>query len=209
LSAALFPEIFASPGFCHLPGFALPQETALLACIDSVAAASPFRKMSTPGGKSMSAAMTNCGSLGWVSDRRGYRYEATDPLSFVPWPAMPDAFSALASHAAAQAGYAAFTPDACLINRYEPGASMALHQDRDEQNFAAPIVSVSLGLPITFLWGGATRAEKPAKIQLFSGDVVVWGGPARLNFHGVAKLAAGLHPVFGPCRINLTFRQAA
>jgi alkylated DNA repair protein (DNA oxidative demethylase) len=209
LSGSLFPEIFEAPGFCHLPGFARAQETALLAYIDSVTAISPFRKMSTPGGKPMSAAMTNCGGLGWVSDRRGYRYEAIDPLSFVPWPAMPDAFSALASHAAAQAGYENFAPDACLINRYEPGASMALHQDRDEQNFAAPIVSVSLGLPIIFLWGGATRAEKPAKIRLFSGDVVVWGGPARLNFHGVVKLAAGLHPIFGPCRINLTFRQAA
>ncbi len=156
----------------------------------------------------MSAAMTNCGGLGWVSDRRGYRYEAIDPFTGAHWPAMPKSFTTLAKQAAAQAGYANFTPDACLINRYEPGAQMTLHQDRDEQNFAAPIVSVSLGLPIIFLWGGATRAEKPAKIQLFSGDVVVWGGPARLNFHGVAKLAAGQHPVFGSRRINLTFRQA-
>ena len=156
----------------------------------------------------MSVAMTSCGEAGWVSDRRGYRYDRNDPVSGHPWPAMPEAFQELAQRAADAAGFAGFVPDSCLINSYVPGARLSLHQDSNERDFAAPIVSVSLGLPAVFLFGGATRRERPRRILLESGDVVVWGGPARLTFHGVAKLEAGEHPLTGARRINLTFRKA-
>jgi alkylated DNA repair protein (DNA oxidative demethylase) len=152
--------------------------------------------------------MTNCGRVGWVTDRRGYRYDAVDPDSGEPWPAMPAPFRDLATRAAAEAGFEKFDPDACLINRYVPGAKMALHQDKDERDFAAPIVSVSLGLPAVFLFGGMQRSDKPRRFQLAHGDVVAWGGPARLAFHGVAPLKDGVHPLMGPQRINLTFRKA-
>jgi alkylated DNA repair protein (DNA oxidative demethylase) len=164
--------------------------------------------MVTPGGYSMSVAMTNCGAAGWVTDRSGYRYTAEDPSTGRPWPPMPDAFSTLAREAASAAGFLDFTPDACLINRYEPGARMSLHQDRDERDFTAPIVSVSLGLPALFLWGGAKRSERPRRIPLIHGDVVVWGGPARMTFHGVQPLPDGVHPLTGAVRYNLTFRKA-
>jgi alkylated DNA repair protein (DNA oxidative demethylase) len=191
-----------------LRGFALPSETALLAAIETIAAAAPFRNMVTPGGFTMSAAMTNCGPLGWVSDRKGYRYSAVDPVSGSAWPALPEAFLSLASEAAAQGGFAGFTPDACLINRYQPGAKMSLHQDRDEQDLDQPIVSVSLGIPAVFLFGGMKRADKQMRIQLQHGDVVVWGGPARLRYHGIQPLKEATHPLVGNCRINLTFRKA-
>ena len=164
--------------------------------------------MVTPGGFRMSAAMTNCGAAGWITDRKGYRYDALDPLSGAPWPALPREFLALAARAADAAGFPGFVPDACLVNRYEPGARLTLHQDRNERDFAAPIVSVSLGLPAVFLWGGQKRSERPRRIALESGDVVVWGGPARLVFHGVAELSEGEHPTTGRCRINLTLRKA-
>jgi len=205
------PDLFEAappPGLTYLPGFALADEAALIAAALDVAVRAPFRVMRTPGGKAMSAAMTNCGAAGWVSDARGYRYETRDPLTGAPWPAMPELFVKLAQAAAAGAGFAGFSPDVCLINRYEPGAKMALHQDRDEQDFSAPIVSVSLGLPAIFLWGGAKRTDKAVKLPLRSGDVVVWGGPARLNFHGVAPVCPGVHPLIGAARLNLTFRRA-
>jgi len=164
--------------------------------------------MSTPGGHTMSVAMTNCGDLGWVTDRRGYRYQSLDPLSGEPWPAMREAFRAVATEAAAEAGYANFRSDACLINRYEPGARLTLHQDRNERDMCAPIVSVSLGLPATFLFGGAQRRDRPRRMRLDHGDVVVWGGPTRLFFHGVEALDDGWHAATGRCRINLTFRKA-
>jgi alkylated DNA repair protein (DNA oxidative demethylase) len=195
-------------GAVLLPGFAGNTQQQLLAALDAVIEAAPLRHMSTPGGQRMSVAMTNCGGVGWVSDRRGYRYQADDPDSQRRWPAMPAAFAELATAAAAQAGFAGFTPDACLVNRYAPGAKMGLHQDRDERDFSAPIVSVSLGLPAIFLFGGARRSDRPRRIALTHGDVVVWGGPARLAFHGVAKLAAGEHALLGGYRFNLTFRQA-
>ncbi|WP_297369306.1 DNA oxidative demethylase AlkB [Acidocella sp.] len=204
MSATLFGV--ETPGLCQLPGFARAHENAVIALIGAIAAQAPFRTMLTPGGGRLSAAMTNCGQAGWVSDRRGYRYERTDPLSRQPWPAMPGLFQTLAQNAAHQAGFPGFTPDVCLINRYEPGAKMALHQDRDEADFTAPIVSVSLGLAATFLWGGPTRAAKAQKLPLFSGDVVVWGGPARLTFHGIAPLKPGPHKL--GLRYNLTFRRA-
>jgi alkylated DNA repair protein (DNA oxidative demethylase) len=146
--------------------------------------------------------------LSWVSDRRGYRYAERDPASGQPWPAMPTAFMQLAQAAAQQAGFAPFAPDACLINRYAVGARMSLHQDRDERDLAAPIVSVSLGLPAVFLWGGATRAGRALRVPLRHGDVVVWGGVDRLRFHGVLPVAPGEHPATGECRINLTLRKA-
>jgi alkylated DNA repair protein (DNA oxidative demethylase) len=180
----------------------------LLEHVDAIAAAAPFRQMITPGGLRMSVAMTSCGPLGWVSDRNGYRYSAVDPASGAPWPAMPLAYVELAQEAAARAGYAGFQPDSCLINRYEPGVRLSLHQDRDERDYAQPIVSVSLGLPAVFQFGGLRRSDKTLRVPLVNGDVVVWGGPARLRFHGVAPLKEGFHPVLGRRRINLTFRRA-
>lgn len=194
-----------------LRGFARAEAEPLLAGIAAVAAQAPWRHMVTPGGRAMSVANTNCGPLGWVSDARGYRYQATDPASpggGRPWPALPAAFGALAGAAAAEAGYPGFVPDACLMNRYQPGTRLSLHQDRDERDFGAPIVSVSLGLPAVFLFGGLRRADPAARLRLVHGDVVVWGGPARLRFHGVLPLAEGEHPRLGRQRLNLTFRRA-
>lgn len=195
-------------GALLLRGFALAHEDALVASLSQVIAAAPLRHMQTPGGLRMSVAMTNCGALGWVSDARGYRYDACDPDSGRPWPAMPVAFMELATQASARAGFADFVPDACLVNRYDPGARLTLHQDRNERDFDAPIVSVSLGLPATFLFGGLRRAERPLRLALRHGDVVVWGGPSRLRHHGVAAVRPGRHPRLGDCRINLTFRKA-
>ncbi len=191
-----------------LRGLALAQADELLRCVGQVAQRAPWRHMHTPGGQAMSVAMTGCGALSWVSDSHGYRYARRDPLSGQPWPPMPAAFAQLARAAAHQAGFAQFTPDACLINRYAPGARMSLHQDRDERDLAAPIVSVSLGLPAVFLWGGATRSERAQRVPLQHGDVLVWGGTDRLRFHGVLPVAPGQHPATGDCRINLTLRKA-
>ena len=210
LFAADAPELedeILSPGAVVLRGFALAHEAALKDAIDRVAAAAPFRHLVTPGGFRMSVAMTNCGELGWVSDRRGYRYDPVDPESDARWPALPDAFGALARDAAARAGYLDFAPDACLVNRYEPGARLSMHQDRDEKDLRAPIVSVSLGLPAVFLWGGDVRADKARRLALNHGDVVVWGGPSRLRFHGVLAVKDGDHPFAGAHRINITFRK--
>ena len=195
-------------GATILRGFAEPSARALVDAIAEITAASPFRNMVTPGGYTMSVAMTNCGRLGWVTDRRGYRYDPLDPLSGEPWPALPPIYRDLATRAADAAGYAGFEPDACLVNRYEPGTRLSLHQDRNERDFTAPIVSVSLGLPAVFLFGGARRQDRASRVRLESGDVVVWGGPTRLTFHGVAPLADGEHPLTGHHRINLTFRKA-
>jgi alkylated DNA repair protein (DNA oxidative demethylase) len=191
-----------------LRGFAKPVGHDLIAALQAITAQAPFRHMFTPGGHQMSVAMTNCGSAGWVTDRNGYRYDDVDPVSGQPWPAMPQVFLDLAERAAAEAGFAKFSPDACLINRYEPGARMSLHQDKDEQDFGAPIVSVSLGIPAIFLFGGLNRSDKPRRFRLAHGDIVVWGGPSRLFFHGVAPLADGEHALTGRQRINLTFRKA-
>ena len=191
-----------------LRGLALSVEAEILAEIHRVAEAAPFRRMVTPGGCTMSAAMTNCGTVGWVTDRRGYRYDSIDPAGGKPWPRMPTVFLDLATAAARKAGFGEFIPDACLVNRYEPGAKLSLHQDKDETDFSAPIVSVSLGLPATFLFGGLKRSDAQRKIPLVHGDVVVWGGPARLAYHGVRPLKDGVHPALGRQRINLTFRKA-
>lgn len=194
-------------GAVLLRGFA--DAAALLPLVQEVAAAAPFRHLVTPGGHTMSVAMTNCGQLGWVSDRRGYRYAPQDPETGRPWPPMPAAFRALAEAAAVAGGFPDFAPDACLVNRYQPGARLTLHQDRDEGDLGAPIVSVSIGLPAVFLWGGLRRVDRPRRLRLESGDVVVWGGPSRLVFHGVDKLPDGDHPLTGGYRFNLTFRRAA
>ena len=196
-------------GAAMLREFALPLETALLAALHDITAAAPFRHMITPGGFRMSVAITNCGSYGWVTERTGYRYDTLDPDSGRPWPRMPEAFAKLAFDAAECAGYTGFAPDACLINRYASGARLSLHQDKNERDFSAPIVSVSLGLPAVFLFGGTKRDDKPARLPLMHGDVVVWGGPARLRYHGVLPLTAGFHALTGEHRINLTFRKAA
>jgi alkylated DNA repair protein (DNA oxidative demethylase) len=211
LSADMFDDGRATAlgsGAVLLRSFALPTAGALVTEVRRVAGAAPFRHMRTPGGFRMSVAMTNCGAAGWITDRKGYRYSALDPDGGRPWPALPGGIFDLAVRAAAAAGFADFAPDACLINRYLPGASMSLHQDRNERHLHAPIVSVSLGLPATFLFGGPTRRERPRRIGLSHGDVVVWGAASRLNFHGVAALADGVHPATGRERINLTLRQA-
>lgn len=192
-----------------LLGFAAEIAEELLRAIAGITKTAPFRQMVTPGGKTMSAFMTNCGELGWITDRRGYRYATTDPETDFAWPPMPQIFRDLATKAAAAGGFTAFQPDVALINRYEIGARMSLHQDRDESDFTQPIVSVSLGLPALFLWGGAARSEKPKRVELLHGDVVVWGGASRLNFHGVHPIAADEHKLTGPFRYNLTFRRAS
>lgn len=196
------------PGAVLLRGFAKAATAELVTTVAAIAAAAPFRQMTTPGGYVMSVAMTNCGVAGWITDRAGYRYAARDPLTGMPWPPMPPLFRNLASAAAAAAGYAAFAPDACLVNRYVPGTRLTLHQDKNERDFAQPIVSVSLGLPARFLFGGLKRSDRPRRLALTSGDVAVWGGPMRLAFHGVDPLAEGEDPLTGGCRINLTLRRA-
>ena len=191
-----------------LRGYALAWIDRLLPELRQVLAQSPFRQMVTPGGFTMSAALSSCGDLGWTTDASGYRYSTLDPRSQQPWPNMPDALRQLAVEAATAAGFINFTPDACLINRYVPGAKMSLHQDKNERRYDAPVVSVSLGLPAVFLFGGHERSDKAQKVSLFHGDVVVWGGVDRLRFHGVMPIKEGVHPIMGPQRINLTFRAA-
>jgi len=195
-------------GAVVLHGFAAADTDDLIAAVRAIASEAPFRNMTTPGGFRMSVAMTNCGRAGWVSDKTGYRYDPLDPETGKPWPAMPPSFFELATRAAAEGGFENFDPDACLLNRYEAGTRLTLHQDRNERDFTAPIVSVSLGVPAVFLFGGLKRADRPRRIRLESGDVVVWGGASRLAFHGVAPLREGEHPMTGRARINLTFRKA-
>ena len=196
------------PGAVVLRAFAMQEAPALLAAIEGVAQISPWRHMSTARGWRMSVAMTNCGKAGWLSDLSGYRYDAIDPQTHNPWPTLPDVFVDLAVRAADAAGFSHFAPDACLINRYTPGARLSLHQDRNERDFDEPIVSVSLGVPATFLWGGRTRAARPRRVLLEHADVVVWGRAVRLNFHGIEPLRADAHALTGNVRFNLTFRRA-
>ncbi|MET0381836.1 MAG: DNA oxidative demethylase AlkB [Burkholderiaceae bacterium] len=196
-----------APGAAVLRGFASPLDAALADALAGVVAAAPWRHPVTRRGFRMSVAMTNCGERGWVSDRRGYRYDPVDPESGAAWPAMPDVCRALAQDAAARAGYPGFSPDACLINRYAVGARLSMHQDRDEEDLSAPIVSVSLGLPAVFAWGGFQRGDRARRVPLRHGDVVVWGGPSRLRFHGVLPVEEGRHPFAGAFRINLTLRR--
>jgi alkylated DNA repair protein (DNA oxidative demethylase) len=196
------------PGAAVLRGYALDDACWLRAALDDILREAPWRRLLTPGGRPFSVEMTNCGLRGWISDHAGYRYSDVDPVTGQHWPTMPAAWFLLAQRAASAAGYAGFEPDACLVNRYAPGASMGLHQDRDERDATAPIVSVSLGLPAIFLFGGPRRADRAARVPLEHGDIVVWGGPSRLTFHGVARVPTGTHDFAGRCRINLTFRRA-
>ena len=196
------------PRACVLRGFGLPSAQDLLSAIARIERVAPFRHMVTPGGFTMSVTMTNCGAAGWVTDRSGYRYDSIDPQSGRPWPALPDCFRELADTAAADAGYPGFVPDACPINRYEPGARLSLHQDKNERDFSQPIVSVSLGLPATFQFGGLTRNAPVRRVGLRHGDVVVWGGVSRLCYHGLTELKDGAHHALGRMRVNLTFRRA-
>ncbi len=205
-AAAATRPVQLGPDAMLLPGFASADADGILADLLAVAAVSPFRHWDTPGGRRMSVAMTGCGRLGWISDRRGYRYAALDPATGRPWPAMPARLLDLARRAAAAAGFEGFAPEACLVNRYAPGTGLSLHQDRDERDLTAPIVSVSLGLPATFLFGGLTRAGPVRRVRLADGDVAVWGGGSRLFHHGIAPLPAGLHDRTGALRYNLTFR---
>jgi DNA oxidative demethylase len=202
-------DVRLAPGAMLLRGFAELLEASCVTVLRRIVEVAPFRHMVTPGGQRMSVAMTNCGTAGWVTDRTGYRYDSHDPQTGRPWPAMPGVFADLAAQAAARAGFEGFAPDACLINRYEPGARLSLHQDKDERDLSAPIVSVSLGLPAVFLLGGRRRADPKDRVPLSHGDVVVWGGPARLRYHGVLPLEPGHHLLTGGQRINLTFRRAA
>lgn len=195
------------PGAAVLRAFARSSAAGLVEALEEAIKQSPFRRMTTPGGYRMSVAMTNCGDAGWVTDSGGYRYDAFDPTTGERWPAMPGILRELAARGAAEAGFAGFVPDACLMSRYEPGARLSLHQDKDEQDLESPIVSVSLGLPATFLFGGHRRGDRPRRVPLVHGDVVVWGGPARLRFHGVLPLEPGHHPMLGAGRVNLSFRR--
>ena len=197
------------PGAVMLRRFAQKYETDLFAGLKEVTAKAPFRHMVTPGGFRMSVAMTNCGAFGWITDETGYRYDRVDPQTNATWPEMPDCFLKLASSAATEVGFDEFLPDACLINRYEPGSKLSLHQDKNERDFEQPIVSVSLGVSATFLFGGSRRNDETERIPVEHGDVIVWGGPARLRYHGVLALKEGFHPLAGGRRFNLTFRKAA
>lgn len=196
------------PGSTWLHAFASTDAATFLAAIEAVVAQAPFRHMRTPGGATMAVAMSNCGPLGWISDAAGYRYSPLDPCTGQPWPALPEALRCLAVRAATAAGFPGFAPDACLINRYLPGTRLSLHQDKDERDLRAPIVSLSLGIPAVFLFGGLRRSDKTLRMRLLHGDVLVWGGPDRLRFHGILPLAEAEHPLLGAQRINLTFRQA-
>lgn len=191
-----------------LRGFALPKAKELLAALDSVLLQTPLRQMQTPGGYTMSARLSSCGALGWTTDRDGYHYSPLDPLSARPWPAMPGVFLALAAAAASSAGFSGFVPDSCLINAYAPGAKMSLHQDKNERCHTAPIVSISLGLPAIFQFGGVERSDPTQRIALFHGDIMVWGGVDRLRYHGVMPIKPGHHSLLGEQRINITLRQA-
>jgi alkylated DNA repair protein (DNA oxidative demethylase) len=194
------------PGITLLRGFA--DSARLMPLVERVAESSPFRHLVTPGGQTMSVAMTNCGPVGWVSERSGYRYDARDPLTGRAWPPMPGEFLELALSAAALGGFRDFAPDACLVNRYSPGSRLTAHRDADEQNYAQPIVSVSMGLPASFAFYGLTRGGKGRTVPLADGDVLVWGGPSRLVYHAVRPLKPGVHRVTGGFRYNLTFRHA-
>jgi DNA oxidative demethylase len=197
-----------APGAVLLRGFALPFVDNVLAALGDITAQASFRHMTTPWGAAMSVAMTNCGDAGWLTDRNGYRYDGIDPETGQPWPAMPECFRELASRAADRASYPGFVSDARLINRYAPGTRLTLHQDRDERDYAHPIVSVSLGLPATFQFGGPKRRDPVRSFLVRHGDVVVWGGTSRLAYHGLAELKSGEHALLGNQRINLTFRRA-
>lgn len=194
------------PGMVLLRGFA--NSPILIESLSQVLAHSPLRQMETSRGFKMSVHTSNCGEAGWISDRRGYRYVKQDPLNGKPWPDLPIAFKSVAQDAAIEAGFSAYEPDVCLINRYRPGNQMGAHQDKDEQDFTQPIVSVSLGIDARFFVIGPEKRGSSTAVDLTDGDVLVFGGPARKFFHGVRKLRESIHPALGAVRWNLTFRKA-
>ncbi len=185
-----------------------PVASSLLEEIRTISGANPFRQRKTPGGQLMSAAMTNCGAWGWVTDADGYRYSDIEPETGRTWLPIPAVWIQWVNLFCQRAGLGTFNPDACLINRYAPGAGMGLHQDKDEKDLAIPIVSFSLGAPVLFRWGGLNRQEPVSEFLLEHGDVLVWGGADRMRFHGVKKLRRYQHPLTGHYRYNLTFRQS-
>ncbi|THJ30850.1 DNA oxidative demethylase AlkB [Lampropedia aestuarii] len=187
---------------------ASPLAAELVARIEDVLQHSPLYQMATPGGKPLSVRTTSCGTHGWSSDPTGYSYVRHHPLTDQAWPEIPAAWSALATEAAQEAGFAQFAPDTCLINQYGLDSKMALHQDRSEQDLRQPVVSISLGMSALFLWGGMQRSDKPAHVLLHHGDMVVWGGVDRLRFHGIKHLTGAPHPQLGAMRYNLTLRRA-
>jgi DNA oxidative demethylase len=196
-----------APGALLMRGFGRGGDVDILQAVESVIAQAPLRHLQTPGGYTMSIQTTRCGSMGWVSEPGGYRYAASNPGTQQPWPAMPPCLLDFAVRAATEAGYPDFVPDSCMINQYLPGTKLGLHQDRDERDLRAPVVSLSLGLPAIFLFGGLQRAGKTQRYRLAHGDVVVWGGPSRLAFHGVLPVAEGDHALLGRRRVNVTFRK--
>lgn len=195
-------------GAYWLRGHALPAADLLWAELRKHFATYPPQQMFTPMGYKMSVRSTSMGDAAWVGTKKGYGYASIDTAINQALPPLPSTFLSLANHAATEAGYNDFTPDSCLINCYDIGSKMGLHQDKDERDFNQPIVSVSLGIPATFLFGGAKRSDKPTQIPLTHGDVVVWGGASRLFYHGVQTIKPNKHPLLGELRCNLTFRKA-
>lgn len=200
--------VLLAEGAMVLRRFATPVVVALMEGVEAVVAQSPLRRLIVPNGRPMRIEMTNCGLVGWVNIDGRYRYSRVDPLTGRSWPGMPATFRRIAGAAASAAGYPDFQPAVCIINRYAVGADLQMHQDRDDTQDRQPVVSVSLGLPAIFHFGGQGRGEKPLTIPLDDGDVVVWGGASRMHRHGVAPVAPGVHPRTGAYRYNLTFRTA-
>jgi DNA oxidative demethylase len=196
-----------APGAVLMRAFGRADDVDILQAVESVIAQAPLRHLQTPGGYTMSIQTTRCGSMGWVSEPGGYRYAPSNPSTRAPWPAMPQCLLDFAVRAATEAGYPDFVPDSCMVNQYLPGNKLGLHQDRDERDLRAPVVSLSLGLPAIFLFGGLQRTGKTQRYRLAHGDVVVWGGPSRLAFHGVLPVADGDHALVGRRRVNVTFRK--
>ncbi len=191
-----------------LKGFVRAKANQLVKDAELISQQSPFRTMTTPGGGKMSVAITNCGHCGWLSDEHGYRYQQIDPVTHRSWPEMPQSFLKICAAATKAASFAEFMPDACLLNKYQADAKMGLHNDNDEHDLTAPIVSVSLGLDAVFLFGGKTRQSPTRKYLLSHGDVVVFGGQSRLNFHGISLIKPTyISDDLTDHRLNLTFRK--
>lgn len=192
----------------------LADQRAMLGDVADVIARAPLFRPQMPTGPYMINTLTNCGERGWVSDKRGYRYQQTHPETTQPWPPIPRTIQALAIDAVREAGFGDFEPDACLVNVYAADGRLSLHRDYDEAEFKWPIASLSFGNDADFQIGGLKRAGKTQTVRLHSGDVLVFGGPSRLRYHGVRKIIPGTspleHPVLPPGgRINLTLRRAA
>jgi len=196
-------EIF--PGAVLMRSLALPQDNEFFTAAEAIIAARPLHHTTTPSGLPMGVMVTDCG------DSRAFanRWDTANPERMRLWPPMPPLLRDFAIRCAVRSGFPQFRPDACHINRYQAGTKLGLHQDRHECDWTQPIVSLSFGLECIFLLGGLQRTDKPRRILLEHGDVIVWGGPSRMRFHGVQPLKPGHHPLTGPYRYNLTFRKIA